>query len=79
MPNGEQQRMMRRFAGSVRYIYNHALALQKEMYEATGRSHTRYQLDKLLALWKQETPWLAETPASSFKSLYRKRARLKNR
>jgi putative transposase len=63
MPSGEQQRMMRRFAGSVRYIYNHALALQKEMYEATGRSHTRYQLDKLLTIWKQETPWLSETPA----------------
>ena len=63
MPNGEQQRMMRRFAGSVRYVYDHALALQKEMHETTGRSHTRYQLDKLLTLWKQETPWLSETPA----------------
>jgi putative transposase len=63
IPNGEQQRMMRRFAGSVRYIYNHALALQKEMYETTGRSHTRFQLDKLLTIWKEEKPWLSETPA----------------
>ena len=62
-PNGEQQRMMRRFAGSCRFLYNHALALQKEMYERTKRSHTRFQLDKLLTLWKQETPWLAETPS----------------
>jgi putative transposase len=63
LPNGEQQRQMRRYAGSVRFIYNKALALQKEMYETTGRSHTRFQLDKLLTLWKQETPWLSETPA----------------
>src|SRR5258708_32331033 len=62
-PNGEQRRQMRRFAGSVRFVYNKALALQKEMYELTGRSHTRFQLDKLLTCWKQETPWLSETPA----------------
>jgi|HubBroStandDraft_6_1064221.scaffolds.fasta_scaffold130264_2 putative transposase len=29
--NGEQRRQVRRYAGSVRLVYNHALALQKEM------------------------------------------------
>jgi putative transposase len=29
MPNGEQQRNMRRFAGSCRFVYNKALAIQK--------------------------------------------------
>jgi Helix-turn-helix domain len=43
---------MRRYAGSVRFVYNQALALQKELYELTGRSPTRFQLDKLLTLWK---------------------------
>lgn len=33
MPNGEQQRDMRRFAGSCRFVFNKALALQKERYE----------------------------------------------
>ncbi|PYU81728.1 MAG: hypothetical protein DMG51_14360, partial [Acidobacteria bacterium] len=33
MPNGEQQRQMRRFAGCARYVYNKALALKKERYE----------------------------------------------
>ncbi len=28
-PNGEQQRAMRRFAGSCRFVFNKALALQK--------------------------------------------------
>ena len=59
--NGEQSRQMRRYAGSVRFVYNKALALRKEMYELTGKSHTRFQLHKLLTLWKQETPWLSET------------------
>ena len=30
MPNGEQARNMRRFAGSCRFVFNKALALQKE-------------------------------------------------
>lgn len=33
MPTGEQQRQMRRFAGSCRFVFNKALALQKERYE----------------------------------------------
>lgn len=69
MPNGEQQRQMRRFAGSARYIYNKALALQKELYDLTKRKHTRYQLDKLLTLWKSETPWLSETPSHALQQV----------
>jgi transposase len=29
MPTGDQQRQMRRFAGSCRFVFNKALALQK--------------------------------------------------
>ena len=36
MPNGEQQRDMRRFAGSCRFVFNKALALQKANHEAGG-------------------------------------------
>jgi putative transposase len=38
MPNGEQKRNMRRFAGSCRYLYNKALAVKKEVYEKEGKS-----------------------------------------
>src|SRR6266513_1964273 len=62
MPNGEQQRQMRCFAGCARYVYNKALALKKERYEKKEQL-TRFQLDKLLVRWKQETPWLREAPA----------------
>ncbi|MDP2211063.1 MAG: transposase [Candidatus Aquicultor sp.] len=34
MPDGGQQRDMRRFAGSCRFVFNKALALQKERFEA---------------------------------------------
>ena len=56
MPNGEQKRNMRRFAGSCRYLYNLALTLQKERYEKDEK--------KLgyAGLCKELTKWLAESP-----------------
>jgi hypothetical protein len=43
-------------------VYNQALALQIEIYELSSTQHTRYQLDQLLSLWKEQTPWLQEVP-----------------
>ena len=37
MPTGDQQRDMRRFAGSCRFVFNKALALQKERYERSEK------------------------------------------
>ncbi|KPM58066.1 helix-turn-helix domain-containing protein [Pseudomonas monteilii] len=34
MPTGEQQRQMRRFAGSCRFVFNQALALQQANRDA---------------------------------------------
>jgi len=62
MPNGEQPRQMSRSAGCVRYVYNQALALKKERYEKQEKL-TRFELDKMLVGWKQETPWPSEAPA----------------
>ena len=62
MPNGEQQRQMRRFAGSRRFVFNKALALQKERREM-GEKHLGYvPMAKLLTGWRGETPWLADAP-----------------
>jgi putative transposase len=36
-PAGEPQRDMRRFAGSCRFVYNQALAVQKENHEAGNK------------------------------------------
>ena len=54
MPNAEQRRQMSRFAGCARYVYNKALALKKELYEKKEKA-SRFQLDKMLVQWKQET------------------------
>jgi putative transposase len=64
MPNGEQQRQMRQFAGRRRFVFNRALALQKERY-ASGEKKLGYAaLCKELTEWRNsiETPWLADAP-----------------
>ena len=62
-PNGEQQRQMRRFAGSCRFVFNKALALQKERYEQGEKKLGYAGLCKALTEWKAqpETLWLKET------------------
>lgn len=64
MPNGEQQRQMRRFAGSCRFVFNKALALQKERYEQGEKKLGYAGLCKLLTEWRSdtETVWLADAP-----------------
>src|SRR5574343_622381 len=64
MPNGEQQRDMRRFAGSCRFVFNKALALQKARYEQGEKKLGYAGLCKLLTEWRNgtETPWLADAP-----------------
>ena len=64
MPNGQQERQLRRFAGACRFVYNKALALQKERYER-GENKLGYAgLCKRLTEWRNsaDTQWLAESP-----------------
>ena len=64
MPDGQQQRDMRRFAGSCRFVYNNALALQKANYEAGGKFIGYVAMAKHLTEWRNgtETPWLKDAP-----------------
>ena len=64
-PNDGQELQMRRFAGACRFVFNQALALQKERY-ARGEKKLGYaQLCKALTAWRHDaqTAWLAEAPA----------------
>ncbi|AJE20930.1 RNA-guided endonuclease InsQ/TnpB family protein [Azotobacter chroococcum] len=63
-PTGEQQRQMRRFAGSCRFVFNKALALQQERYEQGGKKLGYAGLCKRLTEWRHdpETAWLADAP-----------------
>ncbi|WP_434782476.1 RNA-guided endonuclease InsQ/TnpB family protein [Ferrovum myxofaciens] len=62
-PNGEQARSMRRFAGSCRFVFNKALAMQKAIYEGGEKKLGYAGLCKELTTWKTqpETAWLKET------------------
>ena len=63
-PNGQQEREMRRFAGSCRFVFNKALALQKERYEQGEQKLGYAGLCKRLTEWRNstETAWLSEAP-----------------
>jgi putative transposase len=86
MPNGDQLRAMRRFSGSCRFVYNKALALQKENHEASNKFISYVAMAAKLPVWKREagTAWLKETPSQAlqhslkdlekaFKSFFAKR------
>jgi putative transposase len=64
VPTGEQARKMRQFAGACRFIYNKALALQKERYERGEKKLGYAGLCKQLTEWRNsaQTPWLADAP-----------------
>ncbi|MEN9985230.1 MAG: hypothetical protein RI925_732, partial [Pseudomonadota bacterium] len=55
---------MRRFAGSCRFVFNKALALQKARYEQGKKKLGYAGLCKLLTEWRNsaETAWLADAP-----------------
>ena len=64
MPTGEQQRLMRRFAGACRFVYNKALAMQKENHQAGNRFIGYVAMAKHLTDWRNgcDTPWLRNAP-----------------
>jgi putative transposase len=64
MPTSEQERQMRRFAGSCRFVFNKGLASQKERYEHGEKKLGDAGLCKLLTEWPNSsaTAWLADAP-----------------
>ena len=84
MPDGQQQNHLRRFAGSCRFVFNRALALQKERYEKREKKLGYAGLCKLLTERRnsQETAWLADAPVhplqQSLKNLERAYANFDN-
>ena len=64
-PNGEQLRNLRQFAGSCRFVYNKALALNTERYNQKEKRLGYAGLCALLPNWKREHPFLSEVPAQA--------------
>ncbi|MDE3046322.1 MAG: transposase [Verrucomicrobiota bacterium] len=63
-PNGEQERDMRRISGACRFVFNKALAIQRENHEAEKPFISYVAMAKQLTVWRNsaETPWLKEAP-----------------
>lgn len=61
MPKGSHIRSMKQFCGCARFVFNKALAYQKELYEADKTSKFSYtRLANFLPAWKKEFPWLKD-------------------
>jgi putative transposase len=87
MPSGEQALAMRRYAGACRFVYNKALAMQKENHEAGNKYIGYVAMAKHLTGWRNsaETPWLKDAPChplqhalrnldKAYKNFFEKRA-----
>ena len=76
-PNGEQQRAMRRIAGTCRFVWNKALALQIANYQQGQKFVNHFDMCKWLPVWKKEpeTLWLKETPAQLYQVVLKDLAR----
>ena len=53
-PERKQRQQMRGFAGSCRFVFNRALALQKELFELSGAHASYADLCAVLVDWKQK-------------------------
>ena len=62
LPYKEQERVLARYFGSVRFVYNHFLAERKRQYEEYGKSDDFYAQTKALTLLKkkEDFAWLKE-------------------
>jgi putative transposase len=64
-PNGAQRRLLDRWFGATRWLWNTTLAIRSEAYRECGLSLTGSDLSRWLTQWKR-TPgheWLAEIPS----------------
>ena len=75
MPNGQQTRHLRQFAGSCRFVYNKALAINKERYEKKEKRLGYAELCALLPGWKREHQFLSEIPAQAWQQALKNLAR----
>lgn len=59
-PNKEQEILIQKTFGCVRFIYNHYLARHNEAYAESGKTPTLFQNDKDMTRLKGELEWLRE-------------------
>jgi putative transposase len=65
-PNGAQRRLLDRWFGATRWLWNTALDIRSEAYRTCGLTVTGNELSRWLTRWKRTAghEWLAEVPAT---------------
>lgn len=70
--NSQLESKLRRIAGSCRFVWNQALALQKRASEEGQQPIFYVEMASFLTHWKKDPfPWLYETPAQSLQQVLR--------
>ena len=66
-PNGVQRRLLDRWFGATRWLWNTTLAIRSEAYRVCGLTLTGNDLSRWLTQWKRTAghEWLAEIPATA--------------
>ena len=72
-PNKEQEQLLAKHFGSVRFVYNHFLAERKQQYAENGKSDDYYAQAKTLTKLKkqEEYLWLKEINSQTLQSTLR--------
>ena len=63
-PSEIQKQLIEKSFGCTRFVYNHMLALQIKTYEEQGKSHSKYDLVKMIPSLKKEHEWLKEVDST---------------
>src|ERR1700692_3216312 len=87
-PNGAQRRLLERWFGASRWLWNTTLGIRSEAYRVCGLSLTGDDLSRWLTQWKRTAghEWLAAVPATcltqclrdqdaAFRNFFARRAR----
>ena len=73
LPNKEQEEILARYFGTVRFVYNHFLAERKNQYDKTGKSDNYYTQAKTLTNLKkqEEYSWIKEVNSQTLQQSLR--------
>src|SRR5438105_2727097 len=87
-PNGAQRRLLDRWFGAARWLWNTALAIRSEAYRECGLALTGDDISRWLTQWKRTEghEWLRQVPATcltrclrdqdaAFRNFFARRAR----
>ena len=76
-PNGAQQRMLARWFGAARWLWNTALEIRSAAYREFGLKLTGNDISLWLTQWKRTAghEWLAEVPATCLTQCLRNQER----